>query len=359
MLEAEIAKRTLGIKSEVIGVKLKYSDIRDHLLKKFRIDKIASGYTKKSGGETATGLNYLDKFFSGMTLQNMAHRLPEYVEWYQAQPEVKKRWKRRFDGEVALAMVNGQCPKKQAEERAALAADAARDATINRSLGTLRSMYGRYNEDFEKRLPLSDIPNMPYIKNADRKRTGFIPVEVFQAILKELPENLHPLVKFIYATGMRSGAARRITWSMVSPKADELILPSDFMKNDEPWSIPLVGPLEPLSKMLKTMIRHADLPVFTSTNLRKRWNTACAKLKLGIYNPETQEYSGLRLADFRRTAARDLVRAGVSRSVAMLITGHKTENVFERYNIKDQTDVKDALIKVGVYRDAELAAAQK
>lgn len=31
----------------------------------------------------------------------------------------------------------------------------------------------------------------------------------------------------------------------------------------------------------------------------------------------------------------------------MAITGHKTEAVFERYNITDAADIREALVKVG------------
>ena len=162
---------------------------------------------------------------------------------------------------------------------------------------------------------------------------------------------------FLYYTGCRSGAAKKITWTMVSKDCGEIEIAAEITKTQEPLTIPLVGPLEEISKMLREMRKSfpkGNDQVFSFRNFRKEWDKACDALGLGVFNKKTGTYKGLMPHDFRRSAARNLIKAGVDRRTAMKITGHKTEHIFERYNIKTTEDVKEALLKVGQYKKADV-----
>jgi integrase len=60
--------------------------------------------------------------------------------------------------------------------------------------------------------------------------------------------------------------------------------------------------------------------------LSRSWKTACAAAGL----------HGRLVHDFRRTAVRNLIRAGVQQAIAMKITGHKTDSIFRRYLIVNE-----------------------
>jgi integrase len=67
-------------------------------------------------------------------------------------------------------------------------------------------------------------------------------------------------------------------------------------------------------------------------SLRRAWMTACRKAGR----------PGLLPHDLRRSAVRNLERARISRSVAMKLTGHKTEAVYRRYAIVAENDLREA-----------------
>ena len=81
------------------------------------------------------------------------------------------------------------------------------------------------------------------------------------------------------------------------------------------------------------MFHHNGEPI---RDFRTAWKTACPNAGLPGRIPH----------DFRRTAVRNLERAGVSRSVAMKMTGHKTEAVYRRYAIVSEQDLREAAVKL-------------
>lgn len=53
--------------------------------------------------------------------------------------------------------------------------------------------------------------------------------------------------------------------------------------------------------------------------------------------------------DLRRSAIRNMERAGVLRTVAMRISGHRSESVYRRYAIVSTQDVAEALARTEAY----------
>jgi len=76
---------------------------------------------------------------------------------------------------------------------------------------------------------------------------------------------------------------------------------------------------------------------------RKAWKKAC--IDAGVPNRIPH--------DFRRTAVRNLERAGVSRSVAMKLTGHKTEAVYRRYAIVSESDLAEGVGKLAALQASD------
>ena len=153
------------------------------------------------------------------------------------------------------------------------------------------------------------------------------------------------------------GEAQQIQWQQVALAGAQphLRLEEEQTKSGESRIVPLPSVLV---NMLRAMQVESG-PVFDSTNLRTEWARACAAVGLGTVVERKSangypwhQYSGLKVHDLRRSAVRNLRLAGIPEGVAMKISGHKTRDVFDRYNIVDANDVTEAM------RQMEVAAAK-
>lgn len=130
-----------------------------------------------------------------------------------------------------------------------------------------------------------------------------------------------------------------LTWAQVNRKEWYVRIEGDQTKNEEARTIYLDNELKEIfanqwerRKEGKKVTQYV-FPNHSGTgkigDFRTAWKSAC------------EETAVKRLVhDFRRTASRNLVRAGVPEAVAMKVTGHKTRSVFDRYNIVSDKDLK-------------------
>ena len=219
-------------------------------------------------------------------------------------------------------------------------------ATVNRETGLLRA-------SLRLAWKMRRIPRVPYIPKLreDNVRQGFIEPSEIDPIIENLPEHLRDFVRFAYITGWRPSEVKALKWSSVdwSGERPELRIPTS--KNDRPRSLPLTGELLAIFER-----RRAVRAVETATgallaehvfhrqgkrlrDFRTAWKRACAAAGL----------DGKLLYDCRRSAARNMINAGVSTKKAMAITGHETRIMFDRYNIVSQDDKAETLTRTMDY----------
>ncbi len=194
-------------------------------------------------------------------------------------------------------------------------------------------------------------------------RKGFLDTAKFEELRDALPSYLRPLIVFLYYCGARLGESLQIEWSQVDLDRRLIVLHEEQTKSSEPRVIPLPSALVGMLLDVSPKVG----PVFDGTNLRTEWARACSAVGLGKIEEKTseagwkwQKYDGLIVHDLRRSAIRNLrVDGGVPENVAMKISGHKTRDVFDRYNIVTTEDVSAAMRAVELGIGAKLVQIQQ
>src|SRR5262249_5829828 len=230
-------------------------------------------------------------------------------------------------------------------------------ASINRELAALRRM-------FALAIRASKLATRPHIAllAEDNAREGFLDPADFAALRASLPAWLADAALFAYLTGWRRTEVATLTWADVDLRGGTIRLRAVHSKNKRSRLVRLTGALLALVDR-RASARRLDCPrVFHRDgeplgDFRKVWTSACTAA--GV--------PGLLFHDLRRSAVRNMVRAGVPERVAMAVSGHRTRSVFDRYNIVSEDDLTAAAARTADYleaqqtvppRVADLAAAQ-
>lgn len=148
-----------------------------------------------------------------------------------------------------------------------------------------------------------------------------------------------------------------LNWSQVGLEQDIVRREPGDTKNDEGRTVYLDDELKEIfNNQWKNRKKNKKLIpyVFQGKDGKDRikdfrfaWKEACKNARIGkrLFH------------DFRRTAVRNMVRAGIPEVVAMMISGHKTRSVFDRYNIVNEDDLKLAAKKQEAYLKSQISTA--
>jgi len=280
----------------------------------------------------------------------------------------ERRWRKHlqpFFGAARIADVSSRTIEKYIDSRLE---QAAQNATINRELAALKRMFRLgYHTTPAK---VSHLPNFPRLQEHN-VRTGFVEDEHYAQLTAAAPDLwLRALIEVAHTYGWRRAELLGMKVRQVDLASGTIRLDPETTKNCDGREATMTTAVEML---LGECVRGKapEDPVFTRPNgqpvrdFRNAWRTACVAAGLGRMlckrcdkavsgekceacgaKGKALRYSGLIFHDARRTAARNLRRAGVAEGVIMRIGGWRTRSVFERYNIVSQSDIVDALEKL-------------
>lgn len=223
--------------------------------------------------------------------------------------------------------------------------EGASNGTINRELAILNRMLRLAYENGK----LLRLPVIRLLKE-NGPRQGFFERERYEAVRRHLPPDLQVAVAIAFTFGWRMQTEiLALERRQLDLEVGTLRLEPGTTKNDEARVVYLppdlkaqlaaqVERVRALERQLGRIIPHV-FPRLKGRragerrrDFRKAWQTTCKRAGC----------PGMLRHDFRRTAVRNMVRSGIPERVAMMLTGHKTRSVFERYNIVSPADLQEA-----------------
>lgn len=251
---------------------------------------------------------------------------------------------RQFFGETRASQITSEALAQYVQFRQGQGAAAA---TINRELAVVRRAFRLGHTDGK----VAHHPDITMLPEKNR-RDVFFEAEEWRAVLDELPEYLRPVIATAYITGWRINLE---ILTLRKPDVDLdsgcLRLAADETNNRRGRSFPLTPALRKLlTRQLKTtaeferksgeivpwLFHHDGRPI---RDFRRAWSLACKRAGVAGKVPD----------DLRRTAVRNLERAGVSRAAAMAIVGHRSESIYRGIAMDDDTVLKESAGKLAAF----------
>lgn len=216
----------------------------------------------------------------------------------------------------------------------------AATSTINRELTVFKAMYRRgMISDPPK---VNRVPRFPAKLREPNPRSGFISRDQYDALQSKIKYGwLRAALAVAYTFGFRKSEVVGLRVSQIDLKARTIHLLPGTTKSDKGRAVVMTTEVFNLISECVKDKKPTD-PVFTwadgtpVNDFRRTWRTLAKKSGL----------PGTLFHDMRRAAIRNMIRRGVSKTVAKRISGHSTDSVFDRYDITDETDLAEATRKI-------------
>ena len=184
---------------------------------------------------------------------------------------------------------------------------------------------------------LDTVPGFPDRLRENPPRQGFFEHPEYLAVRVHLPAPWQDILDLAYYSGWRKQEILGLTWEEIDEAGGVIRLSPGRSKTLVGRILPISPPIaEALARRRarrdpgSPLVFHRDgIPI---RRWRTAWRTACQAAGVPTRF----------LHDCRRTAARNLIRANVPERVAMLLTGHKSRAIFDRYNIIHEQELLDA-----------------